>query len=103
MHEISFSYPVDQDKTFGNAKVPVPAGLHLEAPEKVLGFDGATFMLVQIATPIAIQLLATYLYDRFFKPREPTKAMPKAVSGERVFLIGSPDDVIKMIEQLKKP
>jgi len=102
MYQLSFSYPVEQEDIFGNKEAPIPEGTSTDPPERTLGNDGGTFILVNIVTPLAINILATYIYDRYFKPKQPTNRAPIIIYGEEVIKILSVADTIRMIEKLRK-
>jgi hypothetical protein len=106
-YEVSFSYPVAQEEGFGDPSTPDAEEVRVCSDQRSTGLDGDVIALVALLLAGPIQVTSQYVYDRYFKPREPQsnpsqdveRNVPKAIAGDRVYRIGSRSDVETMIAE----
>lgn len=109
MTKVEFLIPDDQEQLFGDASALPPAGVTVAEPERTLGHDGVTLLLISmVAAPLVVDVLSAWIYDRFFKrqekeqdlPQRTSNAAPIMIIGERVCVINSPKDVERIVINL---
>jgi hypothetical protein len=71
MYEVSFSYPVTQEEGFGDPSTPDAEEVRVCSDQRSTGLDGDVIALVALLLAGPIQVTSQYVYDRYFKPREP--------------------------------
>ena len=79
-----------------------PSGITIAHEDRVTYFDAEGLSLLSItigfASGVSAQILASWLYDRFIKPKT-SKPAKETKLNERVITVGSRDQFIQIIER----